>query len=117
VREIEEVIDRDVLPEIPVNERTQKRSALVAHTLRYLGDGQSRQEKFFGKIGVDERITRVGKSAAHVIDFWFLSKAVMEKFGVRLIIVPQDYVFTDTSKLGDTEIVYLELDEVLDQAR
>jgi len=117
VREIEEVIDRDVLPEIPVNERTQKRSALVAHTLRYLGDGQSRQEKFFGKIGVDERITRVGESAAHVIDFWFLSKAVMEKFGVRLIIVPQDYVFTDTSKLGDTEIVYLELDEVLDQAR
>ena len=85
--------------------------------MRYLGDAQSRQEKFFAKIGVDERITRVGESAAPVTDFWFLSKAVIEKFGIRSIIVPQNYVFTDTSKLGDTEIVYLELDEVLDQAR
>jgi hypothetical protein len=41
----------------------------------------------------------------------------MEKFGIHPIIVPQNYVFTDTSKFGDTEIVYLELDEVLDQAR
>ena len=107
-REIAEVIDRDVLPFLPEHERGQKRSELVANSLNYLRAAQARQSAFFNRIGVDERITTTGENATAVKDFWFLSKRSMNSFGIKSVVTPPDYNSTDTSRFGDSAIVFID---------
>lgn len=105
---IETVIERDVLPATPPRERDAVRTRLVAETLDYLALAQSRQAAFFRRIGVDERITRIGLDHPAVTDFWFLSVATMARFGIDRVVAPANYAATDTRRFGPGKVVFIE---------
>jgi hypothetical protein len=105
---IDAVIERDVLPGTDPRERDAIRSRLIADTLAYLALAEARQAAFFRRLGVDERITRVGLDHPAVTDFWFLSVAAMARFGIDRVVAPSNDAATDTSRFGPGKVVYIE---------
>lgn len=105
---IDAVIERDVLPATDPGEREATRSRLVAATLAYLELAAARQADFFRRIGVDERITRLGLEHPAVTDFWFVSVATMARFGIDRVVAPTNYAATDTRRFGPGKVVYIE---------
>lgn len=110
---IDAVIERDVLPASDPRERETMRSRLVAETLAYLALAEARQAAFFRRIGVDERITRLGLEHPAVTDFWFVSVATMARFGIDRVVAPANYAATDTRRFGPGKVVYIEPDGVV----
>jgi len=107
---IDAVIAADVLPATDPREREAVRSRLVDETLAYLARAEARQAAFFRRLGVDERITRIGLEHPAVTDFWFVSVATMARFGIDRVVAPANYAATDTRRFGAGKIVYIELD-------
>lgn len=105
---IDAVIERDVLPATDPDEREATRSRLVAATLDYLAHAEARQAEFFRRLGVDERITRIGLEHPAVTDFWFVSVATMARYGIDRVVAPNNYAATDTRRFGPGKIVYIE---------
>ena len=105
---IDIVIERDVLPATDPRERDAVRARLVADTLAYLALAEARQAAFFRRIGVDERITRVGLDHPAVTDFWFLSVAAMARYGIERVVAPANYAATDTRRFGPGKVVFIE---------
>lgn len=67
------------------------------------------EQQFFARVGVDEFLCWVGKSAPHhVPDYYTLSAADMARFGVQLVSLPVGYADTDFDKL-DWDIRYIRL--------
>ncbi len=109
---IDAVIERDVLPATDPRERETLRARLVADTLAYLARAEARQAAFFRRLGVDERITRLGLEHPAVTDFWFVSVATMARFGIDRVVAPTNYAATDTRRFGPGKVVYIEPDGV-----
>ena len=107
---IDAVIERDVLPATDPRERETMRSRLIGDTLAYLARTEARQAAFFRRLGVDERITRIGLEHPAVTDFWFVSVATMARFGIDRVVAPANYAATDTRRFGAGKIVYIEPD-------
>jgi hypothetical protein len=67
------------------------------------------EQHFFTRVGVDEYLCWVGKSAPHhVPDYYTLSAEDMARFGVQQVSLPQAYADTDFDKL-DWDIHYIRL--------
>ena len=105
---IDTVIERDILPATDPRERDAVHAKLVADTLAYLALAEARQAAFFRRIGVDERITRIGLDHPAVTDFWFLSVPAMARFGIERVVAPSNYAATDTRRFGPGKVVYIE---------
>ena len=109
-RDITRVIDRDVLPRVDADDRNALRTRILDDTLDYLERARERQRRFFGRLGVDGRITRLGEGRPGVRDFWFLSVESMARFGIDRVVAPSDYPATDTRRFGPGRVTYIELD-------
>ena len=69
------------------------------------------ERDFFDLIGVDQKLCWVGKMPPYnARNYYFLSKTDMQRFGVRNVILPNDYEKTDVEKF-DPHIVYIELND------
>jgi len=69
--------------------------ASVRQMRAYREAGKQRQAEFFERIGIDERICRVGTEACAAEDFFALSVSDMARFGVGNVTAPEAYEETD----------------------
>jgi len=80
--------------------------ARVLQQVNYL---VQREQEFFKKIGIDEKICWVGKvSPYNAINYYFLSVADMHRFGVENITASMDYDKTSVNAFNE-HIEYLKL--------
>ena len=108
--EISEVIETEILPRTPTSQHATVKSKILRETLDSLKRSRERQAKFFEKIQVDERITTIGEGHPAIQDFWFLSVAAMERFGIGFVVAPSDYAATNTARFGEDTVTYFATD-------
>jgi len=107
----------DSYGKLPENNRNNiDLEALISRSIEQMRDyrreSAERQERFFGKIGVDEQICRVGTEKYGAEDFFALSVKDMERFGVRNVVAPEDYEKTDLAPFRRTgkSVVFITLE-------
>lgn len=72
----------------------------VKVTAALLTELKEKQKTFYERIGVDEYVTRIGNEMYKARGFYFISVADMEKFGIKNISAPADYVHVDLTELN-----------------
>ena len=57
----------------------------------FLKSIQQTQAQFFARVGVDERITRLGQEPQQIAENWTVGVSTMDLFGLRRVFAPNDY--------------------------
>jgi hypothetical protein len=111
-------VDDIRLPEGVELSLEQKLALLEQHreqSLRYVEDAKARQRAFFGRIGIDERVTVMGQQL-EVAQEWTLSVKDMARFGIRDVFAADDYGRCLPAQVRERGIQLLSLDDYPDYA-
>jgi hypothetical protein len=118
MEQLEATIDEQVNGlAMPSAQKASRRERMRQNTAEYLRDAQARQDAFFARIGVDERVTRIGNETYGVKGLYFLSVPDMARFGIDNVSAASDYPRTDVTPLTrrtGMAITYLPLPERLE---
>jgi hypothetical protein len=100
MQQLEAIIDEQVNGlAMPSAQKAQRRARMRENTSEYLRGAQARQDSFFARIGVDERVTRIGNEDYGVKGMYFLSVPDMARFGIDNVNAAPDYPRTDVTPL------------------